>query len=103
MCCYLYAAFSLKHPGEGGLSADESAAAGRWRSMIMGVAIEEMTHSHTLGVIAGLVPATQITLAPRVPNRDPRDKPAGDTCGVASAVRQFHRQPLWRSDQTPIP
>jgi CDGSH-type Zn-finger protein/uncharacterized Fe-S cluster protein YjdI len=44
MCCYLYAAFSLKRPGEGGLSAGESAAAARWRSAIMSVAIEEMTH-----------------------------------------------------------
>jgi len=24
-------------------------------------------------------------------NRDPRDKPAGDACGVALAVDQFHR------------
>jgi CDGSH-type Zn-finger protein/uncharacterized Fe-S cluster protein YjdI len=44
MCCYLYAAFSLKRPAAGGLSAEESAAVDRWRSMIMSVAIEEMTH-----------------------------------------------------------
>jgi CDGSH-type Zn-finger protein/uncharacterized Fe-S cluster protein YjdI len=44
MCCYLYAAFSLKRPGEGGLSSAETDAVARWRSMIMSVAIEEMTH-----------------------------------------------------------
>src|SRR5579864_3830767 len=44
MCCYLYAAFSLKRPGEGALSAEEAAAVARWRTMIMSVAIEEMTH-----------------------------------------------------------
>jgi CDGSH-type Zn-finger protein/uncharacterized Fe-S cluster protein YjdI len=44
MCCYLYAAFSLKRPGEGGLSAEEAAAVERWRAVIMSVAIEEMTH-----------------------------------------------------------
>jgi CDGSH-type Zn-finger protein/uncharacterized Fe-S cluster protein YjdI len=44
MCCYLYAAFSLKRPAERGFSAQESAAVDRWRSVIMSVAIEEMTH-----------------------------------------------------------
>jgi CDGSH-type Zn-finger protein/uncharacterized Fe-S cluster protein YjdI len=44
MCCYLYAAFSLKRPDEGEFSAEEAAAVARWRTMIMSVAIEEMTH-----------------------------------------------------------
>ncbi len=44
MCCYLYAAFSLKRPGEEGLSPTEADAVARWRSVIMGVATEEMTH-----------------------------------------------------------
>jgi CDGSH-type Zn-finger protein/uncharacterized Fe-S cluster protein YjdI len=44
MCCYLYAAFSLKRLGEGSLSAGESAAVARWRPAIMSIAIEEMTH-----------------------------------------------------------
>ena len=44
MCSYLYAAFSLKRAGKGGLSEQEGAAAERWRKEIMDVAIEEMTH-----------------------------------------------------------
>jgi hypothetical protein len=44
MCSYLYAAFSLKRDGAGGLSERETAAVERWRKAIMGVAIEEMAH-----------------------------------------------------------
>lgn len=44
MCTYLYAAFSLKDGDTGGLTADESAAVGRWRATILEVAIEEMGH-----------------------------------------------------------
>jgi CDGSH-type Zn-finger protein/uncharacterized Fe-S cluster protein YjdI len=43
MCTYLYAAFSLKSEGEG-LSEIEAEAVGRWRRVIIDVAIEEMAH-----------------------------------------------------------
>jgi CDGSH-type Zn-finger protein/uncharacterized Fe-S cluster protein YjdI len=43
MCTYLYAAFSLKSPGEG-LSGAEADAVGRWRREITAVAIDEMSH-----------------------------------------------------------
>ncbi|MCW6530778.1 CDGSH iron-sulfur domain-containing protein [Sphingomonas sp. MMSM20] len=44
MCTYLYAAFSLRD-GEGeGLTAEEAAAVARWRRMILGVAVDEMSH-----------------------------------------------------------
>lgn len=43
MCSYLYAAFSLKTDGEG-LRTGEGQAVARWRSQIVGVAIEEMGH-----------------------------------------------------------
>src|SRR5215472_1415247 len=44
MCTYLYAAFSLKDGEAEGLSAEEAAAVKRWRSVLVGVAIEEMGH-----------------------------------------------------------
>jgi hypothetical protein len=44
MCCYLYAAFSLKTDPDSGLSRDELDAVTRWRKAIMGVAVEEMCH-----------------------------------------------------------
>lgn len=44
MCCYLYAAWSLKR-GEGdGLTAEQAKAVADWRRIITAVANEEMTH-----------------------------------------------------------
>lgn len=53
LCCYLYAAFSLKRDASG-LAPDEAAAVARWRSVIMSVAIEEMSH---LALVANLTVA----------------------------------------------
>ncbi len=44
MCCYLYAAWSLKRGERDGLTAEQAAAVKRWRQAITSVAIEEMTH-----------------------------------------------------------
>ena len=44
MCTYLYAVFGLKRSTDEGLSEEEAQAVATWRSIIMGVAIEEMTH-----------------------------------------------------------
>ena len=43
MCCYLYAAFSLKR-GDGRWTPTQSQAVDRWRRQIVSVALEEMTH-----------------------------------------------------------
>jgi hypothetical protein len=53
LCCYLYAAFTLRCDG-GGLSDTETAAVRRWHKMIVSVAIEEMTH---LALVANLTVA----------------------------------------------
>ncbi len=53
MCCYLYAAFSLKRADER-WSAEEAQAVARWRDAIIGVAMDEMTH---LALVANLVHA----------------------------------------------
>jgi CDGSH-type Zn-finger protein/uncharacterized Fe-S cluster protein YjdI len=53
MCCYLYAAFSLKQ-SDSTWSQAESQAVARWRTAIVGVAMEEMTH---LALVANLVHA----------------------------------------------
>ncbi len=44
MCCYLYAAFSFKRSVEDGLTPEQVEILGRWYAIIIGVAIEEMTH-----------------------------------------------------------
>ena len=54
MCCYLYAAFSLKEGLDEGLSVDELAAVKRWRQELIHVAVGEMTH---LALVANLMSA----------------------------------------------
>ena len=44
MCCYLYAAWSLKRGERDGLTAEQATAVKRWRRAITSVAVEEMTH-----------------------------------------------------------
>jgi len=44
MCCYLYAAWSLKRRDEDRLIPTEAQAVDRWRAIITGVAIDEMAH-----------------------------------------------------------
>ncbi|MCW2751130.1 MAG: hypothetical protein JWR83_2240, partial [Aeromicrobium sp.] len=51
MCCYLYAAWSLKRSPEDGLTPAQVEAVERWRSAILSVAVEEMGH---LALVANL-------------------------------------------------
>lgn len=44
MCCYLFAAWSLKQGEAEGLSPKQAEAVGRWRQIITHVAVDEMTH-----------------------------------------------------------
>ncbi len=54
MCCYLYAAFSLKQDPDEGLTVAELEAVGRWRRQIIHVAVDEMAH---LALVANLMAA----------------------------------------------
>jgi hypothetical protein len=56
MCCYLYAAFSLKRV-DARWSAEQTAAVQRWRQTIMSVVFEEMTHLALVGNIANALGA----------------------------------------------
>lgn len=51
---YLYAAFSLKTRREAGISDDQAAVVEKWRSSIIGIAIQEMLH---LGLVCNLLTA----------------------------------------------
>lgn len=44
LCSYLYAVFSLKREGEGGLSPKQAEAVESWRRTILKIALEEMAH-----------------------------------------------------------
>jgi CDGSH-type Zn-finger protein/uncharacterized Fe-S cluster protein YjdI len=54
MCCYLYAAFSLKQGADEGITDAELAAVARWRGQIIHVAVDEMAH---LALVANLMAA----------------------------------------------
>ena len=54
MCCYLYAAFSLKEHADEDLSELELAAVQRWRREIFAVAVEEMGH---LAIVCNILSA----------------------------------------------
>lgn len=54
MCCYLYAAFSLKQDDTEDLSDIELAAVRRWRRVVLDIAIEEMSH---LTMVANIISA----------------------------------------------
>ncbi|MFC4292576.1 ferritin-like domain-containing protein [Sphingorhabdus arenilitoris] len=54
MCCYLYAAFSMKTGEDEGLNAEQSEAVKRWRQSIVHVAVDEMTH---LALVSNLMVA----------------------------------------------
>jgi CDGSH-type Zn-finger protein/uncharacterized Fe-S cluster protein YjdI len=56
MCCYLYAAFSLKRD-DPAWSATQRAAVERWRRAIVAVALEEMTHLALVGNLANALGA----------------------------------------------
>ncbi len=55
MCCYLYAAWSLKRDERDGLDADAVPIVAGWRRAILAVAIEEMTHLTLAGNLTSAI------------------------------------------------
>ncbi len=66
MCCYLYAAFSLKRDDPAWTAAQRSAVAG-WRRTITAVALEEMTHLALVGNLMNALGATPNMNRPAFP------------------------------------
>ena len=44
MCCYMFAAFSMKQSSSEGITEEQVAIIRRWRGVIMQVAVQEMVH-----------------------------------------------------------
>ena len=44
MCCYLFAAWSLKRGAQDGLTEDQTELVDGWRDAVIGIAIDEMAH-----------------------------------------------------------
>jgi CDGSH-type Zn-finger protein/uncharacterized Fe-S cluster protein YjdI len=57
LCCYLYALFSMKNSVNEGISQDELESVTKWKKIIRGIALEEMTHltlvSNLMSAIGG--------------------------------------------------
>jgi CDGSH-type Zn-finger protein/uncharacterized Fe-S cluster protein YjdI len=89
MCCYLYAAYSLKDGDAEGLSADERAAVARWRSAIVDVAIDEMLH---LSLASNLLAA--VGSSPHFQRQNFPVSPGYHPAGVVVSLAPFCRATL---------
>jgi len=86
MCCYLYAAYSLKQGEADGLSAEEAAAVARWRSAIVDVAIDEMLHLSLVSNLLAAIGSTPHFQRPNFPV-----SPGYHPAGVVVALAPFDR------------
>jgi len=89
MCCYLYAAFSLKQEADEGLTEPELAAVRRWRSEIIHVAIDEMQH---LAWVANLTSA--IGGAPHFGRQNFPVPPGYHPAGIVVKLAPFNYETL---------
>lgn len=73
LCCqYLYAAFSLKQPGEEGLSASQAALTTQWYQQITKVAVQEMYHLMLASNLLTAVGSEPYLRRPNFPQPDTR-------------------------------
>lgn len=89
LCSYLYAAFSLKQAGDDDQTGAEQAAVERWRTVILGVCMEEMGH---LAQVANLMVAVGAR-----PHFDRPNLPVGPgyhPAGIQIALRRFDLETL---------
>ncbi len=86
MCCYLYAAFSLKTSDDSGLTPAQLVATRRWRAVVMDVAIEEMMH---LGLVANLMSA--IGARPNFSRQNFPVSPGFHPAGVVVELMRFNK------------
>ena len=89
MCCYLYAAFSLKQSADEDLSEDELAEVLSWRETITGVAIDEMLH---LALVSNLLVA--IGSRPHIQRQNFPVAPGVFPGGVIAALAPFDAETL---------
>ena len=89
MCCYLYAAFSLRPPTDQGLSPREAEAVKRWRADIRAVALEEMVH---LTLVQNLL--VSIGAAPHLQRPNFPIQPGVFPSGLVVELRPFEGETL---------
>jgi hypothetical protein len=69
MCQYLFAEFSLKSGTDEGLSSEQAAAVERWRTLIRGIAVEEMLHLALVSNVMSAIGAAPVYGRPNFPQR----------------------------------
>src|SRR5215467_12171554 len=69
MCEYLYAAFSLRSSAGPGLRADQLEAVERWRTMIFGIAAQEMLHWAMVQNLLAAVGSAPYVSRPHMPHQ----------------------------------
>jgi CDGSH-type Zn-finger protein len=84
LCCYLFAAFSLKRGARDGLAEDEAGAVARWRGALMSIAVDEMLH---LSIVTNLLAA--IGFAPQFQRANFPVPPGYHPSGVVLALAPF--------------
>ncbi len=89
MCCYLYAAFSLRRGAADGLQGPEIEAVERWRKAIVGVAVEEMLH---LALVSNMLAA--VGSPPHFERQNFPVAPGYHPAGVVVSLAPFDRATL---------
>jgi len=69
MCQYLYAGFSLKEGVDEGLSEEQLAAINRWRTIVHGIAVQEMLHLVLVANLMSAIGAAPTFTRPNFPRR----------------------------------
>jgi hypothetical protein len=69
MCQYLYATFSLKDGVEDGLTEAQAAAVARWRTVLDGIAVQEMLHLALVANVMAAIGAAPTVGRPNFPQR----------------------------------
>lgn len=67
MCLYLYSMFGLKRHTEEGVTQEELAAIERWRKVILGICLEEMSHLSLVSNLISSLGGTPHFLRPNFP------------------------------------
>lgn len=89
MCCYLYAAFSLKESTGEDLSEAELQAVDRWRREILGISVEEMGH---LTIVCNILSA--LGAPAHLVHQNFPIPPGYHPAGVVVKLAPFNRQTL---------
>jgi CDGSH-type Zn-finger protein/ferredoxin len=84
LCCYLFAAYSLKRGTADGLDEHEAAAVARWRGALFSIAIDEMLH---LSLVSNLL--ASIGFAPQFQRANLPVPPGYHPSGVVLALAPF--------------